>query len=61
MSNSLAKNLFIVTAPSGAGKTTLIKNILEYAEKNNEKVFISVSHTTRKPRNGELMELITSL
>ena len=29
MSNSLAKNLFIVTAPSGAGKTTLIKNILE--------------------------------
>ena len=54
MSNRLAKNLFIVTAPSGAGKTTLIKNTLEYAEKNNEKVFISVSHTTRKPRKGEI-------
>ena len=26
MSNNLAENLFIVTAPSGAGKTTLIKN-----------------------------------
>ena len=28
MSNNLAENLFIVTAPSGAGKTTLIKNII---------------------------------
>ena len=54
MSNSLAKNLFIVTAPSGAGKTTLIKNILEFAETNNEKVFMSISHTTRTPRDGEM-------
>jgi len=54
MSNSLAKNLFIVTAPSGAGKTTLIKNILEFAKTNNEKVFMSISHTTRTPRVGEL-------
>ena len=54
MSNSLAKNLFIVTAPSGAGKTTLIKNILKFAETNNEKVFMSISHTTRTARDGEI-------
>ena len=53
MSNSLAKNLFIVTAPSGAGKTTLIKNILKFAETNDQKVFMSISHTTRTPRDGE--------
>jgi len=53
MSNNLAENLFIVTAPSGAGKTTLIKNIIEFAETNNEKVFFSVSHTTRSPRGNE--------
>jgi len=53
MSNNLAKNLFIVTAPSGAGKTTLIKNIIEFAKKNDKKVFMSVSHTTRSPRANE--------
>jgi len=53
MSNNLAENLFIVTAPSGAGKTTLIKNIIEFAKTNNEKVFMSVSHTTRTPRANE--------
>jgi len=53
MSNNLAENLFIVTAPSGAGKTTLIKNIIEFAKTNNEKVFMSVSHTTRTPRTNE--------
>ena len=53
MSNNLAENLFIVTAPSGAGKTTLIKNIIEFAKTNDEKVFMSVSHTTRIPRANE--------
>ena len=54
MSNDLAENLFIITAPSGAGKTTLIKNVIEFAQINNEKVFMSVSHTTRTPRSNEL-------
>ena len=53
MSNNLAENLFIITAPSGAGKTTLIKNIIEFAKTNDEKVFMSVSHTTRIPRANE--------
>ena len=54
MSNDLAENLFIITAPSGAGKTTLIKNVIEFAQINDKKVFMSVSHTTRTPRSNEL-------
>lgn len=42
-------NLFIITAASGAGKTSLIKALL--AEDSHLK--LSVSHTTRKPRPGE--------
>ncbi len=41
--------LFIISAPSGAGKTTLAKAVLErYAD-----MLYSVSYTTRKPRAGE--------
>ena len=53
MSNSQEKNLYIFTAPSGAGKTTLIKRLISYAKKQQHKVYLSVSHTTRKPRAGE--------
>jgi guanylate kinase len=42
--------IFVITAPSGAGKTTIIKNILE---KGVEGIGYSISHTTRKPRKGE--------
>lgn len=42
-------NLFILSAPSGAGKSSLIKALL--AKHANIKV--SVSHTTRAPRSGE--------
>ena len=41
--------LFIVSAPSGAGKTSLLKVLLEEADG----LGISVSHTTRAPRPGE--------
>ncbi len=42
-------NLFILSAPSGAGKSTLYKALL----KQDDQVRISVSHTTRAPREGE--------
>ncbi|WP_419605401.1 guanylate kinase [Thiolapillus sp.] len=42
-------NLFIVSAPSGAGKTSLLRELL----KANPGLVLSVSHTTRPPRQGE--------
>lgn len=41
--------LFIVSAPSGAGKTSLLKALVE----TEERVRVSVSHTTRPRRPGE--------
>lgn len=41
--------LFIVSAPSGAGKTTLVKALV----RSEPRLDISVSHTTRAPRQGE--------
>ena len=43
-------NLFIVAAPSGAGKTSLVNALLE---KQND-IVLSVSHTTRAAREGEV-------
>ncbi|MDY0011484.1 MAG: guanylate kinase [Rhodocyclaceae bacterium] len=45
----MSGTLFIVTAPSGAGKTTLVKALLE----QDAQVSLSVSYTTRPPRSGE--------
>ncbi|WP_394180731.1 guanylate kinase [Marinomonas posidonica] len=42
-------NLFILSAPSGAGKSSLYKALL----KQDDKVRISISHTTRAAREGE--------
>ncbi|MBL0284356.1 MAG: guanylate kinase [Zoogloea sp.] len=42
--------LFIVTAPSGAGKTTLVSGLLD----RDPMVRLSVSYTTRAPREGEV-------
>ena len=45
-------DLFIVSSPSGAGKTTLIRRVLEDA-RFGDTLHFSVSHTTRRPRTGE--------
>jgi guanylate kinase len=45
----MAGNLFVVAAPSGAGKTTLVRMLLE----QESSVHLSISFTTRGPRPGE--------
>ena len=45
--------LFIVSGPSGAGKTTLINEVRKHLEPLGIRLYFSVSHTTRKPRAGE--------
>ena len=50
MSGNKDGYMVILSSPSGAGKTTLVKLINK--KKNNFK--ISISHTTRKPRNNEV-------
>ena len=42
-------NLFIISAPSGTGKTTILKRVISELES----IVFSVSHTTRTPRIGE--------
>jgi guanylate kinase len=43
-------NLFIVAAPSGCGKTSLVKALI----KKTKNLCVSVSHTTRAARPGEV-------
>ncbi|WP_435102976.1 guanylate kinase [Arhodomonas sp. AD133] len=45
----MAGTLFIIAAPSGAGKTSLVRALLEA----DESVVVSVSHTTRPRRESE--------
>ena len=43
-------NLTVLTGPSGVGKGTIVRKILE----NHSDVWLSISATTRKPRCGEI-------
>ena len=49
MPDNKGGTMVILSSPSGAGKTTLVKLLAE-----DKKFFVSISHTTRKPRNNEL-------
>ena len=42
-------NLFVVAAPSGTGKSSLVKALLEL----DSHLVVSISHTTRPPRGQE--------
>ncbi|MEW6312524.1 MAG: guanylate kinase [Pseudomonadota bacterium] len=46
----MSGNLYIVCAPSGAGKTSLVKALLQA----DPQVHLSISYTTRTPRPGEV-------
>ena len=46
--------LFLVSAPSGAGKSSLINKVLERSGDSNLPLELSISYTTREPRKGEL-------
>lgn len=46
----MSGNLFIISAPSGAGKTSLVHALLA----TNPQIKLSVSYTTRAPREGEV-------
>jgi guanylate kinase len=46
-------NLYLISAPSGAGKTSLVKALLSHPEVGAQ-LCVSVSHTTRAMRPGEV-------
>ena len=50
LTNAYIGSLFVVIAPSGAGKSSLVNELL----KNDDNILLSVSHTTRAPRVGEV-------
>jgi len=45
----MSGNLFVISAPSGAGKTSLVHALLNI----NPQIDLSISYTTRNPRPGE--------
>ncbi len=49
MSSFTKGGMFVLSSPSGAGKTTLVKKISK-----NKNFLISISHTTRTPRPNEI-------
>ena len=46
--------LIVISGPSGVGKGTIIKLLQERYQNENKKLYLSVSCTTRKPREGEI-------
>lgn len=50
MKSEASGSVFIVSAPSGAGKTSLVRALLD----TDSQVKLSVSYTTRAPRPGEV-------
>jgi len=45
--------LFLISAPSGAGKTSLVNALLDAASTAGTRLCVSISHTTREMRPGE--------
>lgn len=49
--NSNKKSIILISGPSGVGKSTIINQVLNSYDRNL--ISLCISHTTRKPRNGE--------
>ncbi len=50
MKSQHKSHLFVISGPSGVGKNTIISAVMQRVEG----LAYSISHTTRKPRNGEI-------
>ena len=46
--------LVVISGPSGAGKGTVVKELINIYKEKGEKVYFSVSATTREARVGEV-------
>lgn len=46
--------LIIISGPSGAGKGTVVKELLKIYEEKQDKIYLSISATTRDIREGEV-------
>lgn len=46
--------LIVISGPSGVGKGTIINHLIDIYQKNDKKLFLSISYTTRSPREGEV-------
>ena len=53
MSNNNGQ-LIVISAPSGTGKTSVIKNVIKKLNSENKESKFSVSHPTRLPRDGDV-------
>ena len=48
------RKLVVISGPSGAGKGTVVKELLNIYKEKKDKVHLSISATTRSPREGEI-------
>ena len=53
MSNNNGQ-LIVISAPSGTGKTSVIRDVIKKLNSENRESKFSVSHTTRLPRDGDV-------
>ena len=46
--------LLVISGPSGVGKGTIVKHLEDMYQEKNKKLYLSISCTTRSPREGEV-------
>ena len=55
MGNAIARRglMLVLSSPSGAGKTTIARRLVESERETDPGIAMSISHTTRAKRKGE--------